>query len=319
MQTTSTVKVGAAFVAGVMLALGGALLYFRATDGNIRPLSEIVTKDESKTDPAVEPVATPEPMPASAPASEPVPQPATPVVAAAVAKPKVKKPHVTSRPVSLALLPQQSEPLTQTLPTPVMNVPAPSEVVAAPAVLPQPIPASPQPHTVTIPAGTSIAIRLNEKLSTEHNFTGDTFRAALDAPIVMSGFIIADRGAKVLGRVVKAQKPGKLEGMAELSLVLMEVSTTDGQRVAIDTNQSLRKGPSNTNEEVIKLAGGAALGAIIGALAGGGKGAAIGAGAGGAAGTGAVLMGKGKPAVIENETRLTFELASPITITEHLN
>ncbi len=67
------------------------------------------------------------------------------------------------------------------------------------------------------------------------------------------------------------------------------------------------------------MAGGAALGAIIGALAGGGKGAAIGAGAGGAAGTGAVLLGKGKPAVIQNETRLTFELANPVTITEHLN
>jgi hypothetical protein len=187
------------------------------------------------------------------------------------------------------------------------------------APAPAPAPAIPQPHTVTIPAGTSLAVRLTEKLSTEHNFTGDTFRAALDKPIILDGFIIADRGAKVLGRIVKAQKPGKMEGIAELSLVLTEVSTTDGQRVAIDTNESLRKGPSNTNEEVIKMAGGAALGAIIGALAGGGRGAAIGAGAGGAAGTGAVLLGKGKPAVIQNETRLTFELANPVTITEHLN
>jgi hypothetical protein len=107
--------------------------------------------------------------------------------------------------------------------------------------------------------------------------------------------------------------------MAELSLVLTEVATTDGQRVAIETNESLRKGPSNANEEVVKMAGGVALGAIIGALAGGGKGVAIGAGAGGAAGTGAVLLGKGKPAVIPIETRLTFALASPVTITEHLN
>jgi outer membrane lipoprotein SlyB len=87
----------------------------------------------------------------------------------------------------------------------------------------------------------------------------------------------------------------------------------------VETNQSLRKGPSNTNQEVMKMGGGAALGAIIGAIAGGGKGAAIGAGAGGAAGTGAVLLGHGKPAVIDNETRLTFELANPTTLTEKLN
>ena len=141
----------------------------------------------------------------------------------------------------------------------------------------------------------------------------------METPVVVEGFIIADRGAKVLGRIVKAQKPGKLEGMAELSVALTQIATTDGQTMRITTNESLRKGASNTNEEVVKMGGGAALGAIIGAIAGGGKGSAIGAGAGGAAGTGAVLMGHGKPAVIDSETRLTFQLANPTTLTEKLN
>jgi hypothetical protein len=303
MQTTGTAKVGVAFLAGVILALSGAFLYFKAADSHDRPVTEIVSKEDNTP-------SAPAPTPEPAPAPEATPAPVRPSVAVA-AKPKVSKPRVTSRPVSLEVPPQQPDPapvVAQTPEPPPMDAPAPA-----------PAPAIPQPHTVTIPAGTSLAVRLTEKLSTEHNFTGDTFRAALDKPIILDGFIIADRGAKVLGRIVKAQKPGKMEGIAELSLVLTEVSTTDGQRVAIDTNESLRKGPSNTNEEVIKMAGGAALGAIIGALAGGGRGAAIGAGAGGAAGTGAVLLGKGKPAVIQNETRLTFELANPVTITEHLN
>ena len=322
MQTTATVKVGAAFLAGIVVALGSAFIYLRASDGHVRPLTAEVVPAEEKP-------------------------PATPVEAATPVEPKVNEqpdvagaprtkapahlhPRVTSRPVSLAVpqrtLPAQ-EPITQELPPPTSDIPTPVvQAAGQPVPLPvsQPIPQTipqpnPQPHTVTLPAGTSVAVRLNEKLSSEHNYTGDTFRATLETPILMDGFIIADRGAKVLGRIVKAAKPGKLEGMAELSLVLTEVSTTDGQRVAIETNESLRKGPSNTNEEVIKMAGGAALGAIIGAIAGGGKGAAIGAGAGGAAGTGAVLLGHGKPAVIENETRLTFELMNPTTITEHLN
>jgi hypothetical protein len=162
-------------------------------------------------------------------------------------------------------------------------------------------------------------VRLGETISTEHNYSGDTFRATLDRPIVLDGFVIADKGSKVLGKIVAADKAGKFQGTANLQVTLTEISTTDGQRVRIETGFFNKKGPSNTKEEAAKIGGGAVLGALIGALAGGGKGAAIGAGAGGAAGTGAVALGKTKPAVIPNETQLTFQLASPVTITEHLN
>jgi hypothetical protein len=135
----------------------------------------------------------------------------------------------------------------------------------------------------------------------------------------MDGFVIAEKGSKVLGRVVGAGKAGKLEGTANLQLTLTEINTTDGQHVRVETGSVSKKGPSNAGQEAAKIGGGAVLGAIIGAIAGGGKGAAIGAGAGGAAGTGAVLLGRGKPAVIPNETQLTFQLSSPATITERFN
>ena len=60
-------------------------------------------------------------------------------------------------------------------------------------------------------------------------------------------------------------------------------------------------------------------GAAIGAIAGGGKGAAIGAGVGGATGAGAVLATRGEEAELASETRLTFRLKNPITITEKLD
>jgi hypothetical protein len=180
-------------------------------------------------------------------------------------------------------------------------------------------PPPPQPHTVTLPAGTNVIVRLGETISTEKNYSGDTFRATLDRPIIVDGFVIADKGSKVLGKIVAADKAGKFEGTANLQVTLTEIGTTDGQRVRIETGFFNKKGPSNTKEEAAKIGGGAVLGAIIGALAGGGKGAAIGAGAGGAAGTGAVALGKTKPATIATETQLTFQLTSPTTITEHLN
>jgi hypothetical protein len=172
---------------------------------------------------------------------------------------------------------------------------------------------------VTLPAGTILSVRLGETLSTDHNYSGDTFRGTLISPIIQDGFIIADRGSKVLGRVVASQSAGHMASSAGLTLTLSEINTTDGQRVRIDTTTFERRGGSNMNSDAAKIAGGAALGAIIGGIAGGGKGAAIGAGAGGAAGTGAVLLSHGKPAVIESETQMTFRLANPVRITEKLN
>ena len=197
----------------------------------------------------------------------------------------------------------------------------PQPPVAPPPYNPAPVvtPPPPQPHTVTLSAGTNVIVRLGETISTEKNYSGDTFRATLDRPIILDGFVIAEKGSKVLGKIVAADKAGKFEGTANLQVTLTEINTTDGQRVRIETGFFNKKGPSNTKEEAAKIGGGAVLGAIIGALAGGGKGAAIGAGAGGAAGTGAVALGKTKPSVIPNETQLTFQLTSPTTITEHLN
>lgn len=192
---------------------------------------------------------------------------------------------------------------------------------AQPPVSPQysaPAP-PPQPHTVTLAAGTNLFVRLGETISTDHNYAGDTFRATLDKPLVADGFIIADKGSKVLGKIVAADKAGKFEGKANLQVTITEINTTDGQRVRVETGFFNKQGPSNAASEAAKIGGGAVLGAIIGAIAGGGKGAAIGAGAGGAAGTGAVALGKTKPAVIPSETQLSFQLASPTTITEHLN
>lgn len=302
------------------------MIYLHATNGPVRvPIAVVETQESSPVADAA-PAEKPETQDSERPSvSEPPAASSSPTPAQSAAsnvrralKKKVR-PVIRRRnePISLAIskMPPLPEPTSavESLPSAPVVTPV-AATVASSATTP-----ALQPHTVTIPAGTSLTVRLNEKLSTEHNYTGDTFRASLDTPIVMNGFIIADRGAKVLGRIVKAQKAGKMEGLAQLCLVLTEVSTTDGQRVALETNESLRKGPSNTSEEVVKMAGAAALGAIIGAIAGGGRGAAVGAGAGGAAGTGAVLMGRGRPAVIADETRLTFELANALTLTEQLN
>lgn len=162
-------------------------------------------------------------------------------------------------------------------------------------------------------------MRLGEALSSEHNSTGDSFRATLDQPLEVDGAVIAEKGAQVTGKVVDSQKSGRVKGNAELTLALTQLNTSDGQTVDLDTSSYVNRASSSKKADAAKIGGGAALGAIIGAIAGGGRGAAIGAGAGGAGGTGVVLGTRGKAAKIPVETRMRFQLSSPITITEKLN
>ncbi len=172
---------------------------------------------------------------------------------------------------------------------------------------------------MTLAPGTTIRIRLGQALNTDRTVEGDSFSGTLDAPIVMDNAVIAERGSRVAGRVVTSQKAGRVKGVAELAITLTNINTTDGQRITVQTNNVERSGSKSTGKDAAKVGGGAALGAIIGAIAGGGKGAGIGAGAGGAAGAGDVLLTRGKAAVMDTESLLTFSLAAPVTITEHLN
>jgi hypothetical protein len=161
-----------------------------------------------------------------------------------------------------------------------------------------------------------IPIRLVDGLTTERNLPGDTFNATLDAPLVVDGFAIAERGARVEGKVVESTKAGKASGVAALAIVLTGITTSDGQRIKIQTQTFTKNGATSHGDDAKKVGAGAGIGAIIGAIAGGGKGAAIGAGVGGAAGAGDVLLTRGKPADLSSETRINFRLSAPVTITE---
>lgn len=344
---SNLLKILAAFAAGVVVALGGALIYVRASEMLHPPP---MVRSVSATDTAADnlPAAQPQQNTANT-----IQEPAAPAEAAESTPARVHKAVKKQTPVVAIRKTPAPVPVSKPAPGPAERVPIqiaqntqPSPVAspapetssnesfampqapppsgyeqqAQPQAQPAPAaPAVPQPHTVTLAAGTMVSVRLGETLSTDHNYTGDTFRGTLQSPIIQDGFIIADRGSKVLGRIVNAQKAGHLEGPADLNLTVSEINTTDGQRVSVQTNTNDRKGPTNTGQNTAKIAGGAALGAIIGAVAGGGKGAAIGAGAGGAAGTGAVMLSHTKAAVFEAETILNFRLAVPVRLTEKLN
>jgi hypothetical protein len=170
------------------------------------------------------------------------------------------------------------------------------------------------PDSLTIPAGKAIFVRLNEPLSSDHNRAGDTFTATLEQPIVVDGWLVAHRGETVVGSVTAAQKAGRVKGVSQLGLDLVELTVVDGQQLSINTE--LWQGSAGTSHgaDAAGIATTTGVGTIIGAAANGGEGAGIGAGIGAAAGIAAVLLTRGKPTVLAPETALTFRLRSPLTV-----
>jgi len=160
-----------------------------------------------------------------------------------------------------------------------------------------------------IPSGTTVRVRMVDKLSSEDTEAGDIFHGTLDDAIVVNGKELYPKGADVSGRVADVHRSGRLSEPGQLDLVLTTISSG---RVAtsISVEPLVIKGESHTKSNATKIGGGAALGAIIGAVAGGGKGAAIGTVAGGAAGTGAAAATGKKAAVVESEAILAFKTTS---------
>ncbi len=323
------IQIGLLVVAG---ALAGALVMKWQSSRQAAPaevsaqaLPAVPARPISETTPAqaVTPAEqVPEPPAAAAPAAAPAPaplpdrtkpRPAVPArkpVAAVIAQNDgPARPPITSKEPD----PEPVPPAPVAPPMPPAR-PAPPAPVQEPAREPAPPPA---PNQVTLAANTLIPVRLVDGLTTERNVAGDLFVATLDAPLVVDGFVIAERGARVEGKVVDSVKAAKgFSGISTLSIVITRINLSDGQKLAVETQSFTKKGPNSKGEDAAKVGGGAGIGAVIGAIAGGGKGAAIGAGVGGAAGAGDVMLTHGKPATLPSETRINFRLASAVTVTE---
>jgi outer membrane biosynthesis protein TonB len=173
--------------------------------------------------------------------------------------------------------------------------------------------APPPPQKVTIPVGTTLAVRLVDTIDSETATQGQTFHATLDSPLAVEGDTAIPAGHDVEGHVVDVKSAGKFAGQSLLVLQLDRI-TAGGKNYSIQTDQWRRQGSSRTKNTAAKVGTGAAIGAIIGGIAGGGKGAAIGAAAGGGLGGGVQAATHGQQIKVASETVLNFTLQSPLTV-----
>jgi hypothetical protein len=199
--------------------------------------------------------------------------------------------------------------------TPPPSTPAASTSAPRPASAKAPAPPAAAPNrviTTTVPAGTTITVRLTQSIEVDASRTGQTFGAIVDDPVLIGGETVVPRGAKATLQAVQVQQSGTMKGSDKITLKLHSV-TFGGLVYQVASQYVETKGGGEGKRTARKVGGGAGLGAIIGGIAGGGEGAAIGAAIGGVTGA-AVASGGEEHLKLPAEARLQFQLSAAIKV-----
>ena len=195
--------------------------------------------------------------------------------------------------------------------------PSPSGPVvsAVPQAPPQPA-APPAPAEVTIPAGTSLAVRVDQRISVKTSHAGDTFTGEIVQPITASdGNLLVPKGSRVRGVIDAAHRRGRFKGASILELRLTAISL-DGREYPVRTSDLTERKKGKGKRTAAFIGGGSGLGMLVGGLASGGTGLLIGGLAGGGAGTAAAAFTGNRDLDIPAESIVHFKLASDLVIQE---
>jgi len=170
------------------------------------------------------------------------------------------------------------------------------------------------PADVRIPAGTTLAIRINQHISVKSSRPGDRFDGEIAEPVVGdNGRLIVPRGTQVGGVVAAAHKRGHFKGASILQLRLTSM-TLNGTRYPLETQSFTRTKKGKGKRSAAFIGGGSGLGMLIGGLATGGTGLLIGGLAGGGAGTAAAGLTGNGDIDIPSESVVRFKLADTLAI-----
>ena len=201
---------------------------------------------------------------------------------------------------------------TQTPPASGAPVPAPT----GPTVSAVPPPPAPQvPADVTIPSGTTLAIRIDQHIGVKTSRVGDTFTGELVDPVLNPGdnSVIIPKGATLGGVVDASHRRGHFKGRSLLELRLTSL-ILNGKQYQLTTRELDRTKKGKGRRSAAMIGGGAGLGMLVGGVATGGVGLLVGGLVGGGAGTAAAGLTGNGDINIPAESVVHFKLADDLVI-----
>ena len=177
--------------------------------------------------------------------------------------------------------------------------------------------ATEKPAQVTIPAGTTVAVRMIDPIQPQQSQPGQQFHASLDSSIVMGDQVAIPKGAEALVEFVEANYSGHFTGRSSLTLKLVQVSV-HGQPYPVSSYSYVAQGSSRGRRSAEVIGGASAVGAAMGGIFGHRKkrDAAVGGAAGVGAGTAAQGFSDTQEVRIASETVIQFVLSRPLAITQ---
>jgi outer membrane murein-binding lipoprotein Lpp len=171
-----------------------------------------------------------------------------------------------------------------------------------------------QPHvSIEIPAGTELAVRIDERISVKHSHAGEHFNGNVVEPVVNNGSVVIPRGTPVAGRIDEAHRRGHFKGRSVLELRLVSM-TLNGQEYPLDTHDRVETKRGKGRRSAGIIGGMTGAGMIIGGIASGGVGLGIGAAAGAGSGTAIAGLTGNRDLVIPAESVVHFRLADALVV-----
>jgi hypothetical protein len=179
---------------------------------------------------------------------------------------------------------------------------------------------------ITLPAGTTLEVRLMNTLSTRASQEGDPFSGRLVESIIRKGEDVVPAGSIVEGRVTFAKEAGRIKGKAEMRLIAESLTTPQDVKYVIvaglerargmdgaklkDKEGTIEGGGTSAKGGAVETGIGAGAGAAVGGIFGGsGTAALYGAGVGAAVAGIRHVLKRGKDVTLPIGTELTFVIS----------
>ncbi len=203
---------------------------------------------------------------------------------------------------------QSNEAVTTTVTPAVAGAPLPAPSAPVVSAIPPP------PPPVSIPAGTTLAIRIDQRISVKSSRAGDTFTGEFVDPVLAAdNTVLVPKGAQVGGVVDVAHRRGHFKGRSLLELRLTSL-TLNGMQYPLSTRDSSRTKKGKGKRSAALIGGGAGLGMLVGGVATGGVGLVVGGLVGGGAGTAVAGLTGNRDLDIPAESIVHFKLADDLLV-----